>query len=134
MKKAYAITISIFLLIFLSGCGTIAQLATSKHEPYSSVRKIALLAPEIKNNMVTVPLDLTESKFRFNSGLTIRKIKTTVDGEFVYFYVVSCVAGESLALKGRPTILINNPSRTSYSVFYQDPDDTKHEVGKIQIN
>lgn len=135
MNKIISAYLAVLALFLLSSCGTIAQVVTSKHEPYESVREIAFLTPQNKNNSITIPLDLTESAFRFNSGIVIRKIETTTDDDSIYFYIVSCAAGGKISVVEKPSILIENQAgHSKYTVYYLEPDGTKHRVGNVVIN
>ena len=131
--KTFIFCTTLLPLLLLTGCGTIAQIATLRHHPYNGLEDITLQAPNVKDQTIIIPLNLSESDFRYNSGMIIQKIKTKTVDESVYFYIVTCVAGGSFTGIKNPAIQIKNPNKTSYKIYYVDPDDTKHDIGIIDI-
>ncbi len=75
---------------------------------------------------------VTVEPTRLNSALATADVRIQVKGMAVYVTVVTTMASHNQSSLCKPAALGNVPVGT-YSVFYRDPDGTRHKLGKISI-
>ncbi len=75
---------------------------------------------------------VTVGPTRMNSSLAAPDVRIQVKGSAVYVTVVTTMVSHNQSSLCKPASLGNLPAGT-YSVFYRDPDGTRHKLGKVSI-
>ncbi len=75
---------------------------------------------------------VTVEPTRLNSALAAADVRIQVKGTAVYVTVVTTMVSHNRSSLCKPAALGNLPVGT-YSVFYRDPDGTRHKLGRISI-
>ncbi len=123
---------ALFLLLSLSGCGTLLQASTREHVPHSEVGTLTMGAPERATGGVTVPLSIQGGTWDQNSGLELCRVESQVSDREIELSVFRClVDAQTPAIV--PRIVLGAVSPGSYQVFYVDADGTRYPVGPLEI-
>jgi hypothetical protein len=114
------------IIVALCGCSSIEQWAFASKVPFSRFRDVSLGVPVFEGRQVVVPVVLVDAEMA--SAASLYYIKTRVSGSEIDMTAVITLEGA-----GKYQFVLRGVSPGDYTVFYRDPDGTRHKVGQITI-
>lgn len=120
----------------VSGCSAVlepvVQVVTAGPRPLGFVGDVSLGTPAREGRRVIVPLSRTGGTWGMNSGACFYEVESRVSGREIDVTVVTAVCRSSV----RPPpfrMVLRSVSSGVYTVYYRDPDGTRHRLGEIEI-
>lgn len=119
------------LTLALGGCSTLVQHASARRVPFSYFGQVSVGVPVVEQRTVVVPLSFSGGDYMMNSGIAPHRIKTHVSGSEIDMTVMVALVGDGSMSKCQ--FVLSDVSPGAYTVFYRDPDGTRHRVGQVVI-
>ena len=117
--------------LMLCGCSAITQRATAERQPLSFVGDISFGVPTVEGGRVTIPISFTGGEWLRNSAIVPYRVRSDVSDSEIDVTVTTAVAGNGNAAP--PQIVLSGVSPGDYTVFYRDPDGTRHRLSQVVI-
>ena len=122
--------LAVALSAIQAGCATADRAATKSGMPLSHLGNISFGQPRVGTLRVVVPVEYSGDDRHTNSAIAPYKIESRLQGKEIEITVLASLGGG--AENGHRLVL---PASVNgrYTVFYLDPDGSRHEVGVIEI-
>ena len=120
------------LVVTHAGCDATLRTATREAKPLAYVGQVQLGEPTNEDGHVLVPLKYLGGEWGQNSAIVPTDVKSTVKGMEIEMTVITSVATGTDANQGY-RLALPEDSKGDYTVYYRDPDGTRHEIGALKI-
>jgi hypothetical protein len=104
---------------------------TREPRAFSYVGQVEFGEPVKGNGQVIIPLSYTGGEWARNSAIVPVQVDTTLKDTEIEMTVTTSVATNA-ATHGHQLVLPEHVAG-EYTVYYRDPDGTRHEIGSIEI-
>lgn len=118
------------IVLALGGCSAIMQHTSARQVPLCYFGQISVGVPVVEQSSVVVPLTLSEAP-PINSALAPYRIKAHISGNEIDMTIVTALVGDGSLKKDQ--LVLSDVSPGDYTVFYRDPDGTRHKLSQITI-
>ena len=108
------------------GCSSIKQWTFAYKVPMSYYKIVSVGVPVVEGRQVVVPLVLSDAGM--NSAESLYRVRAHVSGSEIDITALTTLEGD-----GKEQFVLSGVSPGDYTVFYQDPDGTRHKLSQITI-
>jgi hypothetical protein len=116
--------------VLLGGCSGIVRSATAKHQPLSYIGEVSFGTPAVEGRTVTIPVSFSGGEWAQNSAIVLYRIRSRLSGQEIEMTVTTSVASGNVS---RPQLVLPKVYPGEYSVFYRDPNGTRHQLSGIIV-
>jgi hypothetical protein len=114
-----------------TGCGTAIRVATKEAKPFSYVGNVTFGEAEVGSLHVVVPVKYSGGDWSKNSGIVPYRIDSTLKDKEIEITVHTSVPTGNHENGYR--VILPATVRGEYTVYYRDPDGSRHEIGPLEI-
>ncbi len=131
-EMRHGLILAVSLAVACSGCDAAVRTATREAKPLGYIGQVQLGTPTKEDGRVVVPLKYVGGEWGQNSAIVPLDVQSAVKDTEIEITVVTSVATDGNATKGDRLVLPEN-SIGNYTVYYRDPDGTRHKIGEISV-
>lgn len=112
-----------------AGCSWVAPIATSEATTLEYVGAVKFGQPIREASCVVIPLSYEGGQWARNSAIVPFKVTSEVKGSEVEMTVITAVGDAEHGYR----LVLPAGSKGQYTVFYRDPDGTRHKLDVITV-
>lgn len=117
--------------IVLPGCNAFVRFVTKDAQPLRYVGAVSLGEVTVEDGQIVVPLAYHGGEWRRNSAIVPHSVDAKVTGEAIELTVQTTVS--TGPRKHSHHLLLPAGTAGKYTIYYRDPDGTRHEIGILDL-